>query len=514
MPVLEAAVGCAVGAAGTALAAEYRDYIRARRNKWSPENRPCGHPFDCDFREALGLVAGVEYSTKQIQQQGRQAVRWWHPDRNDGVDRGCSQFLLMLEKFMIQRVRKEYARKVVEEKQLNTDLDKQMDWRVFNTRFLRDLQTQGRIWASSPDQRADQTTEQAELCHVFLDGSASMIGKCSSAGLEHLSSAVRALTLAAGEDSTSPTAIEKGKLVLQSLWPRCVETPTSIHLIGSKTGESGEHASQCLVQHGDSLDGLNAEAELLDKWSAMVESQRARTYLWQYIHEKTKVYRDLKHEVVIITDGTDNESSDRFKGLHGFNELLMQFSGGKIRISLYLIGNSLTSKEAKSYKDMCLATGGFFFHDSEESDASSALPNFVVPLLLDEDVRDDLAQHQQATYQRMLENGEAERFSWFLPVADGGPSGASSSGQSIRFNPAPRSTTLLPELVAGTRVKIHGLQKCSHHNGKVGTCHALTDTGRWEVILDNDPARISVHAKNLQLLTGDGGNSRHVCTEL
>lgn len=257
--------------------------------------------------------------------------------------------------------------------------------------------------------------------------------------------------------------------------------------------------------------------ELLLSWTI----KDACTYLWHYIYEQIKDFKDSKHEVVIITDGIDDRSPVPFKGLLGFNELLTRMHGGKVRISLYLIGNSLSAADAKRYRDLCLASGGFF-HQSPDSALSgaSALEDLIGPLLLPEGERDKLARHQQMAYQQMLLNGEAQRFEWYLPLTNGEPSSASAGGSGSRLPLRPTlrnggSASALPVLSPSARVKISGLQNAVELNGKEGTCEAwLADKGRWQVKFDNGEVR-ALLSKNMQVLACAGAaGSRHSCVEL
>jgi len=80
------------------------------------------------------------------------------------------------------------------------------------------------------------------------------------------------------------------------------------------------------------------------------------------IKEKTEAFTDKSHEIIIITDGIDNASQDPFCGICGFNELMKQMDGKRIRISLLLIGDDLLPEDATQYRDLCLATGGIYQH--------------------------------------------------------------------------------------------------------------------------------------------------------
>mmetsp|Transcript_8851 Transcript_8851/g.20962 ORF Transcript_8851/g.20962 Transcript_8851/m.20962 type:complete len:288 (-) Transcript_8851:167-1030(-) len=224
--------------------------------------------------------------------------------------------------------------------------------------------------------------EQTSMCHVFLDSSRSMSG----------------------------VRLQRAKQVLRDVFPRFVLTPTAIHLIGNK---KAPFQSRCLFSHTAQLE--NREAEVMNAWTA----KAGRTFLWEYVYQQVRDFAELNHEVILITDGDDNGSSGDFVGLNGFNEFMTRMSGKRMRISLFLIGNSLAAEHASAYRDLCLATGGVYSHSSDSGEYAMTLQEFVAPLLLTEAERDILAQHQQAEYLHMLDNGDANAFEWFSPVPAG-----------------------------------------------------------------------------------------------
>merc|ERR1711907_466678 len=112
----------------------------------------------------------------------------------------------------------------------------------------------------------------------------------------------------------------------------------------------------------------------------------------------------------------------------------------------------------------------------------------------------------------MLQNNDAERFDWYLPVTNGesssasAPNSASASTERLRFDPARRvggTTSVLPQLNTSVRVTIQGLQTSIDLNGKSGTCKKyVAETGRWEVKLDDRDETLALLPKNLQPLAG------------
>lgn len=204
--------------------------------------------------------------------------------------------------------------------------------------------------------------------------------------------------------------IQKGKQVLGDLFPSFILSPTAIHIIGSVEGPD---KSRCLYQHV--VDSEYKEAEVMDSWTTLAR----RTFLWQYVYDQVKDFAQLPHEVVIITDGVDNDSDSCFRGLMGFNEFMRRMDRSKIRISLFLIGSRLSSKDATTYRDLCLATGGLYHHSKDGPfNEALAVEEFIAPLLLTRAERDKMARFQQHQYLSLLRDRQATTFEWFRPLAN------------------------------------------------------------------------------------------------
>jgi len=486
-----AAAAGSAAASAQAAASSVSDFVRQQQVKWDPENRPCDHPFDCDFRIALGMSPDATYTDKDIQRHERQATRWWHPDRNGGVDRGFEAFKTMADLMKVARLRRRYAEAVRREKEATHECNESIRWRVFNIRFVKQVQPEQRIFAEEP-QGAPSASEEVELCHVFLDHSFSMDGD----------------------------SLEKGVKAFQNLFPRFVMTPTAIHLVGDV---DGPNCSRLLVSHGQEL--RERESDVLSSWTAAAGS----TYLWHYIYKQVEPFKELKHEVIIITDGEDNSSPEPFGGLLGFNEMMSATKGSKIRISLYLIGNSFGGGETEDvevYRDLCLATGGLFHHEQDDvvDGEAMAMTNFTAPLLWPEGERDILARGQQATYQQMLRNGEARPFDWCTALGNGdvdGPHCTASPTRKRKPSPSRRDGNSSLPLALRSKVRIAGLVRAPQLNGEVGVCEAfLSETGRWQVKLDSGLTK-ALLPENLEVLqasrptkAGRALSSQVFCTEL
>lgn len=265
-----------------------------------------------------------------------------------------------------------------------------------NTRFLMRMRKQQTM--PTPRQEASKAGGVATF-QVFLDASGSM-----------------------GWDLNGSTKIQKGKDVLRSLFPRFASTPTRVHKIGEPDGRK---LSRRIFKDIDDLE--DHEDDLIAAWS----HDAACTFLWEYIYQEASLLpQDNIQEIIIITDGIDNASSGEFQGLEGFQALTSSMSKN-CRISLLLLGKARKDVTNK-YRDLCMATGGFFHNYAEHSECTEIVVKFVAPLMLPEGTRSLLAMEQKGRYFNMLDNGEAIKIAGFLPLTNGGTGIASGS-------PAPRN---------------------------------------------------------------------------
>eukprot|EP00443_Scrippsiella_acuminata_P070968 CAMPEP_0115466320 /NCGR_PEP_ID=MMETSP0271-20121206/49856_1 /TAXON_ID=71861 /ORGANISM="Scrippsiella trochoidea, Strain CCMP3099" /LENGTH=412 /DNA_ID=CAMNT_0002893289 /DNA_START=1 /DNA_END=1239 /DNA_ORIENTATION=- len=385
---------------GGAQASPEEAFVEQQRNKWAPENRPCDHPFQCDFRDALGLPKHMKFTRGDVIRYERQAARWWHSDKGAAPEAFAS-FKAAANVLMSSVFRKKYIDEVEAESQVVVELGEEIHWRRFNIRFMKmvDISKRGRPCVPKENsQPSEHQQEDPSLCHVFLDGTGSMTGG----------------------------HIQKAKTVLRDLFPRFVMTPTAVHLVGTR---SGQDRSRLLYPHSQDLEGK--EQELMQSWT----TEAIGTYLWEYIYDQTKDYAELNHEVIIITDGNDDGSNPPFKGLMGFQEIMRRMSGKQIRISLLLIGTSFPPNQVSVYRDLCMATGGMFHQNRDGDQNALVVQDFTAPLLLTEAERDALAADQRHSYQAMLSTGQATPFDWYLPLACGTshrPASGTTSAPSTR----------------------------------------------------------------------------------
>lgn len=105
-------------------------------------------------------------------------------------------------------------------------------------------------------------------------------------------------------------------------------------------------------------EAKNMYYHIVSMWTASTGG----TYLWEYIHHVLcgKVHSG-DEEVVIMTDGQDNESDGKFSGIAGFDHMIttLKDCGNTLpRITVMCVGDvDCTS----GYEGLSRASGGFAF---------------------------------------------------------------------------------------------------------------------------------------------------------
>lgn len=476
--------GAVGGNHGSAVSPE-EAYTQRRQEWWAEEKKPCQDPYDCHFHDAFGLPRGLKITKNDVEKHARFASRWWHPDRQ-GTTEAFQHFEEIRKVLTDSSLRKRYANHVEIELEVAKGEGEEMKWRSVNIRFLkggevreRTVRADGKgFWPGTRVrivglQASPELNGQLGSCkkwlgesgrwQVRLDGhdtdkslkpenlrlaSASYGGAGSgpSADMNPEQMGLLHIFLDASGSMNNHGRISKAKHIVSDLWPQFVLTPTDIHFIGSRA-----KCGNSIVSHRF----FGRERDLEDQKEVLMRAWKTNggTFLWQYVYESIKDFGGCRHEAIIVTDGVDELSDGPFKGLQGFNELMKRMQGETIRISLMLIGNSLPQGDAQAYRDLCLATGGVFHHQPERASDQTdealhalAVQDFVCPLLLPDGERDDLAKVQRMEYERMLEDGAATHFDWYLPLAttqavsrSSGSNEASQQTEAPRvFRPAPR----------------------------------------------------------------------------
>eukprot|EP00411_Alexandrium_monilatum_P086964 CAMPEP_0175710626 /NCGR_PEP_ID=MMETSP0097-20121207/40178_1 /TAXON_ID=311494 /ORGANISM="Alexandrium monilatum, Strain CCMP3105" /LENGTH=454 /DNA_ID=CAMNT_0017018049 /DNA_START=11 /DNA_END=1374 /DNA_ORIENTATION=+ len=416
-----------------------QQFVREQRDKFAPGKRPAPHPYDCDFRDDLGLPH-IRFNNNDVAKHAKRANFWWHPDHRkdlkDDSQAAQEAFLAFKEVVRVLKnpaLRKRYVEEVDVEYELAGEDGQGIDWRRFNRGFLKRAVDKERSIVAGEFRSGSKVRVHSLSQKVGFNG---MLGTCMEfrcgrwcVHLPQLGE-VKAFLPKNLEAADKPDQISMCHVFLMAM-PK----------VGDALVASSSHMVE--LEH--------KEAEVMSAWAA----DASCTFLWEYVFAQVKDLAELEHEVVIITDGEDNQSSAKFSGLEGFNQLMSRMGGKRLRISLFLIGNSMPSGHASSYRDLCLATGGIYHHSPDGGDHALAVEEFVAPLLLTEAERDLLAQEQQAEYLRMLRHGDAKAFEWFQPLPSGDPSdghpsaGSSSSGSGwgrAAATPAARTSRITQQV--------------------------------------------------------------------
>eukprot|EP00927_Polykrikos_kofoidii_P059393 TRINITY_DN54552_c0_g1_i1.p1 TRINITY_DN54552_c0_g1~~TRINITY_DN54552_c0_g1_i1.p1 ORF type:complete len:592 (+),score=78.93 TRINITY_DN54552_c0_g1_i1:76-1851(+) len=135
------------------------------------------------------------------------------------------------------------------------------------------------------------------------------------------------------------------------------------------------------------------------------------TFLWQYVYGSITQNHSRDQEVVIVTDGIDNDSDGDFRGTDGFNHMMALLSESGIRhprITVHCIGNVECTKA--KYRELAMASGGDFFMSSDQDGRQK----FVTHMLMTHSERVAKESSQKEHYAQ-LTSGES-RFPWFVPA--------------------------------------------------------------------------------------------------
>jgi len=257
------------------------------------------------------------------------------------------------------------------------------------------------------------TAEPVEQMHVFLDNSLSM----------------RSVSGAA-------------KQILEKIVPRLLRTPASLHFIGSNweahspnkgwgichrcvvDGETNTdgvgHCSECepgqfekvsvdVVAGPKSHKFFNKDDEFfLDDILPMWTMSSKYTYLWRYVLSVVLAEADQDHEVIIITDGYDNDSDGDFVGKKGFNAVMNHLKAAGRKLPRFVVRFFGEDKD-NMYRDLALASGGAFM-GGHSADADG---KFVQYVKLSHAARARKALRQMYQYQKLLASGWASNFPWY-----------------------------------------------------------------------------------------------------
>jgi hypothetical protein len=118
-------------------------------------------------------------------------------------------------------------------------------------------------------------------------------------------------------------------------------------------------------------------------------------------------------EIVIITDGGDNQLSGNFLGLTGFDALMMNLKARQRplpRVFVFCVSKDCEDEIGRRYKELTLGLGGQFCDDSNLDECSNILnqPNAVCL---------KLKRYFQQEYRDLLEQGQVRLLPWITKDA-------------------------------------------------------------------------------------------------
>eukprot|EP00438_Fugacium_kawagutii_P024181 Skav230782 [mRNA] locus=scaffold1473:234833:236494:- [translate_table: standard] len=215
----------------------------------------------------------------------------------------------------------------------------------------------------------------------------------------------------------------------------------------SYDGRAPHHTPfQLEVQHGSELKHFQAEVsqkgekKLIHKFEFRQESSRLSrelfsksmgftlddvislwkcdawtTYMWEYIYKTLLSASESSSattwDVIIVTDGADNDSPDAFNGPSGFNEMMNQLHerGLRPRVSVYCIGSEHCTGDANGrhfYRDLVLASGGVYIADlSDDADDARPAQAFAVQLTGSVEERQETEHKSQEEWLQLMHSG-------------------------------------------------------------------------------------------------------------
>lgn len=339
---------------------------------------------------------------EEYKQRFKRAVKFYHPDKVGGSHdhmlhlKHCSA---LLRDPRLKKVRKEY---IVELK-----------------KTLEKCKKHGRRMFSSHGECYRSEVEMLHDCELGICLSEPKAFHSNSA-VEYSEKGIIERLVVLLDDSFSMDGwkLHSAKEALGSIMPRIERTPTDIHFIRSKQGMEGFVSTQVFAHNETSIS-----------YEGIAKQYRVccRTFLWEYAYHVVADIITPFIEVVIITDGDDNDSAELFNGAEGFSHMMDLFlrAGKQPRFRVYCIGNDpCTGRKNTPYRDLALATGGTFaaiVRDTDMDAENSVLRAFADETNAPFDERKERATDAQNRYKQLLLEGTAKRYDWadaIIPKAE------------------------------------------------------------------------------------------------
>lgn len=325
--------------------------------------------------EVLQLTKFGDISEKDIKGGARHASLWYHPDNGGtasafGVVQACKTILLDPAFMMPYRFE---AMQILAQNPTEETEEARRDG--YESLFHKYTSPEHQSSAKAEQQQPSTGTEQVERLHVFLDNSHSM----------------------------SWNGLQEAHAIFAQLDDRFSRNDCSVHFIGCR----GMSFLFMDFFSGSRLfsDGEVNIPEVLNAWSA----DGGRTFLWEYMYNQLRVMDAGSNEVMIITDGCDNDSAGEFNGATGFNAMMTRLLelGIELRINVLSLGSDAC--EGTGNNDLAHATGGVYVHAMNEKEATP----FIEHMLSSHATRERLALGFQKQYQARLAGGNALLLPWF-----------------------------------------------------------------------------------------------------
>lgn len=330
---------------------------------------------------------------EEYKQRFKRAVKFYHPDKRGGSHdhmmhlKHCSA---LLRDPSLKKVRKEY---IVELK-----------------KTLEKCKKHGRRMFSSHGECYRSEVEMLHDCEMGICLSEPKAFHSNSA-VEYTENGIIERLVVLLDDSFSMDGwkLHSAKKALASIMPRIERTPTDVHFIRSKAGMEGFVSTQVFA-HNETSIGFE---DIARQWKVC-----CRTFLWEYAYHIVADIVTPHIEVVIITDGDDNDSAEHFNGAEGFSHMmdLLLRTGKQPRFRVFCIGRDpCTGRRNTPYRDLALATGGTFaavVRDTDTDAESAVLKTFAKETNAPFDERKERATDAQDRYKRLLLEGNAKRYDW------------------------------------------------------------------------------------------------------
>jgi len=369
------------------------------------EQRQCTFPPDqvqsCSCFEIFNMaelwIRRASVDEEEYKQRFKRAAKLYHPDKVGGSGehmvhlKACST---LLRKPSLAKVRKEYI------------VELRKAFQKCRTQAERRAMSHGECYRSEVEMLHDCDTGICLSNPKFISGQIAKHGMQE----DYTEKGIMERLVLLIDDSFSMTGwkLESAKAALASIMPRIERTPTDTHFIRSRGGPEGFVSTQIFGQN----DSAVTYEDIARHWKAC-----CLTYLWEYAHGAISAVTSPLIEVVILTDGEDNDSEGKFHGAEGFSHMmeLLLLTGKQPRFRIYCIGNDACMGKNLYYRDLALATGGTFVSVGSDTNATAKLAGVAA---FAEECNAPFVERQQRSldarnqYRVLLLEGGGKKYDW------------------------------------------------------------------------------------------------------